>query len=102
MYTLTQICGELTTSEKFSEINSEGIIIFSNDPNYQGVQLWNKLNKTVYVNSYEECEHYYLGGYDSTQQYNLELYSRIILIVLLTTLIVAKHLKKFLRNETKK
>ena len=95
MYILEQICGTNNSDQKFSLINSDGILVFTNDPNYSTVQLWNKLNKTVYVNSFEECEHYFLGGFDSTQQLNTEIYSRLILIVFLISVIIMKRLKIF-------
>ena len=95
MFNLEQVCGTNNSDQIFSEINSDGILIFINDPNYSGVQLWNRLNKTVYVNSYEECEHYFIGGYDSSQQLNIEIYSRVILIVFLMAVIITKRLKIF-------
>ena len=95
MYILEQVCGVNNSDQKFSEMNSDGILIFTNDPNYSTVQLWNKLNKTIYVNSYEECQHYFLGGFDSTQQLNIEIYSRAIIIVFLIVVIITKRIKIF-------
>lgn len=93
MYNLEQVCGISYSDEKFSELNSDGVLIFLNDPNYSTVQLWNKLNSTVYVNSHEECQHYFLGGFDSSQQLNIELYSRAILLVFLIVVIITKRIK---------
>ena len=90
MYILEQVCGADNSDQKFSAINSEGILIFNNDPSYSTVQLWNKLNNTVYVNSYEECEHYFLGGFNSSQELNIEIYSRVILIIFLVIVITTK------------
>ena len=95
MYILEQVCGANNSDQKFSIINSEGILIFNNDPSYSTVQLWNKLNNTVYVNSYEECEHYFLGGFNSTPEINIEIYSRAILIIFLVIVITTKRLKNF-------
>jgi len=95
MYILEQVCGANNSDQKFSFISSEGILIFNNDPSYSTVQLWNKLNNTVYVNSYEECEHYFLGGFNSSQELNIEIYSRVILIIFLVIVITTKRLKIF-------
>ena len=95
MYSLEQTCGTNNSDENYSEINADGILVFINDPNFTTVQLWNKFNKTVYVNSYEECEHYFLGGFDSTTSLNVEIYSRTILIVFLFAIVITKRIKTF-------
>ena len=95
MYSLEQTCGINNSDGNFSEVNADGILIFVNDPNFTAVQLWNKFNNTVYVNSYEECEHYFLGGFNSTPMLNVEIYSRTILIVFLIAVVFIKRLKNY-------
>lgn len=58
---IEQLCGDLPTN--FVEIEIPNNYIFENDPEFPTVQLWDIEGNTVYVNSYLECSHYFLGGW---------------------------------------
>tara|TARA_B100001113_G_C21118944_1_gene626538 strand:+ start:658 stop:960 length:303 start_codon:yes stop_codon:yes gene_type:complete len=93
MYSVKELCGTNEAEESFKSSDPNGFLIFTNDPNYETVQLWNKLNNTVLVNSFEECEHYVIGGWNSTQSLNIEYLSQGIILTILTSFLVIKKIK---------
>lgn len=66
------ICGEYPDTFKKVEIKSDENFVFENDPNYITVQLFDREENTVYVNSFIECEHYVMGGWDQNSAIILE------------------------------
>tara|TARA_B100001939_G_scaffold344798_1_gene360007 strand:- start:488 stop:790 length:303 start_codon:yes stop_codon:yes gene_type:complete len=99
MYSVKELCGVNEAGESFKSINSDGLLIFTNDPNYEAVQLWNKLNNTIMVNSFQECEHYVLGGWNSTKSLNIEYFSLFVILVTLTVFLVIKKIKLKFKND---
>lgn len=66
------ICGEYPDNFKKVEIKSDENFVFENDPSYITVQLFDRDENTVYVNSFIECEHYVMGGWDQNSMIILE------------------------------
>ena len=67
------ICGEYPDNFKKVEIKSDENFVFENDPSYITVQLFDRDENTVYVNSFIECEHYVMGGWDQNSTIILEI-----------------------------
>ena len=62
MYSVEWLCGVKKSNQNFKNIDLNGSFIFENDPSYEAIQLWDRFNRTLVVNSFEECEHYVLGA----------------------------------------
>lgn len=62
--TIVNLCGTYPTGYEFIEIGSDPNFVFQNDPGYSPVTLWNEAGNKIFVNSFRECEHYVLGGWD--------------------------------------
>lgn len=56
-------CGDEPINFKNIDISSNPNFVFENDPTYTAVQLFDKEENTVFVNSYIECKHYVEGGW---------------------------------------
>lgn len=59
-----KLCGDYPENYKIVDISNKENFIFENDPNYQSVNLYDYDKNVVTVNSFQECEHYVLGGWD--------------------------------------
>lgn len=59
-----QLCGQYPTDFEKTEIISNSDYIFLNDPLYPPVTLLDNEQNIVTVNSFLECEHYVMGGWD--------------------------------------
>ena len=90
------ICGKYPDDFQKVEIKSDENYIFENDPTYNAVQLFDKDENTVYVNSFVECEHYVLGGWDqnSTILVESQLIQTTAIIFVLAVLLKYLFLKK--------
>ena len=98
MYSVKELCGINEAEESFKSSDPSGFLIFTNDPNFETVQLWNKLNNTIFVNSFEECEHYVAGGWNSTKSLNIEYLSQGIILITLATFLIIKKIKLRYKN----
>ena len=93
MFSVKELCGIKLTEESFISFDTNSNFIFENDPNYNSVKLTDKFNRTVMVNSYEECEHYVLGGWNRSETMNLEFYSQyLLLVVIVVTVLKRKYI----------
>ena len=93
MFSGKELCGIKLTEESFISFDTNGNFIFENDPNYNSVKLTDRFNRTVMVNSYEECEHYVLGGWNRSESMNLEFYSQyLLLVVIVVTVLKRKYI----------
>ncbi len=90
------ICGNYPKDFKKVEINSDENYVFENDPTYNTVQLFDKDENTVYVNSFVECEHYVSGGWDqnSTILVESQLIQTTTIVLILAVFIKYLFLKK--------
>tara|TARA_Y100000389_G_C17466058_1_gene525648 strand:- start:5109 stop:5420 length:312 start_codon:yes stop_codon:yes gene_type:complete len=88
MSVLENICGLPPEGFIKVDISSNPNFVFTNDPNYQAKQLFDQENNTVFVNSYNECQHYVSGGWDFTPLKNNEIQLQDNLLYLLIVLII--------------
>jgi hypothetical protein len=90
MFSVKELCGVQSTEESFISFDTNGNFIFENDPNYESVKLTDKFNRSVMVNSYEECEHYALGGWNRSESMNIEYFSQYLLLVLIVVTVLKR------------
>lgn len=90
MTNVEKLCGLKETQKIFKTISSDGSFIFENDPEYDALTLTDYLNRTITVNSYDECEHYVIGGWSSSKSMNLEYFSQYFLLLILFTVMFKK------------
>lgn len=67
-----QICGPYPNGFKKATINSDLNFIFTNDPDFETVKVWDTDGNSVFVNSFIECEHYVSGGWNYIPEQNSE------------------------------
>jgi hypothetical protein len=93
---LQDICGEKPEGFIDFEILTDPNFIFEKDPNYSVVQLWDKDNNSVFVNSYIECKHYFDGGWSYNPaaflEQNLQINTLITFTVSFLIVIIAERL----------
>ncbi len=58
------LCGEYPENHVAPDIGNDPNFVFSNDPNFSQVRLFDKDGNTVFVNSFIECEHYVNGTWN--------------------------------------
>lgn len=102
MAEISNICGNQPEGFVKIDISSDPNFIFENDPNYAAKQLFDGEGNTVFVNSYLECQHYVLGGWDYTPLKNSEILLQESLLFVVTALLVITFVKnialKFLKR----
>lgn len=91
------ICGKYPDGFLKQDISSDPNFVFKNDPNFPGRYVFDQEGNKITVNSFQECEHYVMGGWDFTPGSNLEQDLQIYLVLSLTIFIVLKffYLKLF-------
>ena len=95
--TVVDLCGEYPDDFKKQDIASNPNFVFENDANYSAVELYDEEENTVFVNSFIECEHYVVGGWN----YNYSEINNFSYTELSVILIVAMSIH-FLFNRYKK
>ena len=61
--TVERLCGEYPEGFEPLNLESNPNFVFTNDPDYEVVNLYDFDENTVSVNSFIECEHYVSGGW---------------------------------------
>ena len=64
MEIVENLCGQYPENFNKLDIASDPNFVFQNDPNFNTKQLFDLEGRTVFVNSFIECEHYVTGGWD--------------------------------------
>ena len=97
------LCGDYPENHITPEIGNDPNYIFLNDPNYEQVRLFDEDGNTVLVNSFIECEHYVLGGWDnSPAQFNEISFHNSLSLIIAGAIIIRYLLKKiYIRNNAK-
>ena len=96
MFSVNELCGVKLTEDSFINFDRDGNFIFENDPSFKSIKLTDRFNRTIMVNSYEECEHYVLGGWNSSESMNIEYFSQyFLLILILVSVLKRKYLLRF-------
>tara|TARA_Y100001970_G_C14253069_1_gene873220 strand:+ start:704 stop:1006 length:303 start_codon:yes stop_codon:yes gene_type:complete len=79
-----KICGNYPESFIKEDIASNPNFVFTNDPNFDSVNVYDTEGNTAIVNSFQECEHYVMGGWNKDlmglQEINLQ-YSLVFLVM---------------------
>ena len=88
MEELTNICGIQPEGFVKIDISSDPNFVFNNDPNFMAKQLFDGEGNTVFVNSYLECQHYVLGGWNYTPLKNSEILLQESLFYIVGVLLV--------------
>jgi|TARA_Y100000389_G_C17462518_1_gene522912 hypothetical protein len=98
MSIVKNICGIEPEGFIKPDISSDPNFIFKNDLNYQTRQLFDSEGNTVLVNSYIECQHYVVGGWDFTPTKTLETKLQGNLIYVMILLVVLSYFKKRIKT----
>lgn len=94
-----KICGDYPTDFIKLDIESNPNFIFINDPNYGPVRVWDADANFIFVNSFIECEHYVLGGWDKNPVQNQEAFSQNLLLASVVLVLIGSILfKRFFGN----
>ena len=93
MKAIANICGVQPEGFEKTDISSDPNFVFKNDANYAATQLFDGEGNTVFVNSYLECQHYVMGGWDYTPLKNAEILLQESLFYVVTTLLVLTFFK---------
>ena len=88
------LCGDYPEDYQKITIGNNPNFVFENDSDYEGVRLFDFDNNTVIVNSFMECEHYVLGGWNYYPGKNEITYLNYLNISLLLILIFVFGFKK--------
>jgi len=80
--TIIEICGEKPEGIKIIEPGNNPNFVFTPDPNFSTVSLFDIEGNTVNMNSWVECAHYVKGGWlgSSSAFTNYEKYTFLFLI----------------------
>tara|TARA_B100000212_G_C27227628_1_gene470120 strand:+ start:344 stop:670 length:327 start_codon:yes stop_codon:yes gene_type:complete len=80
--TVIRLCGEYPEGFEPINLDSNPNFVFTNDPGYEIVKLYDYDENSVFVNSFIECEHYVSGGWDFLpEQRNETFYHNSLLLV---------------------
>lgn len=94
--TVEDICGQYPEGFVKEDIASDPNFVFKNDPGYSGVNVYDEAGNSVTVNSFQECEHYVIGGWYDNPTVRLEEDLQIgIVYFLIAALIIKFLIKKF-------
>lgn len=78
-----EICGQYPKDHKTVDISSIPNFIFENDPSFKSINIFDEIGNAITVNSFQECEHYVLGGWTGEvgNNYETEYQSFIVLTI---------------------
>ena len=101
---IERICGLSDYIPDFEAIGNNPNFVFTNDPNYLTVRLFDTNGSVINVNSWIECANYVNGGWsDSLKTFiNYEKYLFFILLVATFSYIGAKYLIQIRSKNFKK
>ena len=60
---VTSICGEYYDDNSSSQIEDDSEYVFTPDPSFESIILYDVEGNAVTVNSYKECSHYIKGNW---------------------------------------
>ena len=92
---ISKICGESNITPNFEEIKSDPNYVFTPDPDFVPLTLFNESGNAVTVNSWVECANYVNGGWvaNFTSNANYEKNLFFVLLFISTCLILTKFVK---------
>ncbi len=92
------LCGDYPQNFIKEDIANNPNFVFINDPNYNAINVYDADGNIATVNSFQECEHYVMGGWDKepVQLQETALQYGVVVVVLL--ILTIKYLsKKFIK-----
>lgn len=97
---IQRICGESEIIPDFDAIGNNPNFVFTNDPNFDGLTLFNENGNTVMVNSWVECAHYVNGNWTNyySDFFNGEKIYFAVVTTLFTIYIIYNNFYKKLNN----
>jgi hypothetical protein len=98
MEEVLNICGIEPEGFVKIDISSDPNFVFKNDINYAARQLFDGEGNTVFVNSYLECQHYVLGGWNFTPLKNSEILLQESLFYIVSVLLVFTLFKNIVKR----
>jgi hypothetical protein len=98
MEEVLNICGIEPEGFVKIDISSDPNFVFKNDINYAARQLFDGEGNTVFVNSYLECQHYVLGGWNFTPLKNSEILLQESLFYIVGVLLVFTFFKNIAKR----
>ena len=93
-------CGLQPPGQELIEIGSDPNFVFTNDPEFNTLRLFDIDGNIINVNSWIECAHYVNGGWLST--YNEGLSGNLYLLAIVTLLTSSYLLIRYFRFNRKK
>ena len=96
---VVNICGDYPGDFIKLDLKSDPNYVFKNDPDFVAVRVWDVEENSVFVNSFQECEHYVSTGWNYDPIYLSEqtLQNSLCAVLLIAiTLIVIIRNKKLL------
>ena len=97
---VVSICGNYPEDFIKLDLKSDPNYVFKNDPDFTAVRVWDVEENSVFVNSFQECEHYVSGGwgYDPTYLNEQTLQNTLCAVVLIAITLIAIIRNKKLLN----
>tara|TARA_B100001250_G_C19760698_1_gene772324 strand:- start:430 stop:756 length:327 start_codon:yes stop_codon:yes gene_type:complete len=86
-----EICGDYPEDFIKEDILSNPNFIFNNDTAYSAVKVWDVEGNSVFVNSFQECEHYVTGGWDMTPNQDREYFLQNFLLLGVLFFVLVKY-----------
>ncbi len=85
-------CGDYPENFINEDIASDPNYIFINDPSFNPVNVYDSDGNIATVNSFQECEHYVMGGWDREPIELQETSLQYILVLVVLGVLVSKYL----------
>ncbi len=92
---IIEYCGLKPSNVEYVDVGNNPNFVFTNDPNFETVILYDVEGNIINVNSWLECAHYVNGGWVK----NMDAFineERILFFVLVGLIVTAGLLKKYL------
>ena len=95
---VVNFCGEYPENFIKIDISSNSDYVFENDADFDSVQLFDVEGNIVFVNSFQECQHYVTGGWNFTpnQIDESQYHSALSVFSILLTFVGYLFIRKFL------
>ena len=90
-------CGEYPKDFVKEDIASDPNFVFVNDSTYPRVNVYDADGNVITVNSFQECEHYVMGGWDKEPVQLQETLLQYGLVFIVVGILITKYvIKRFI------
>ena len=99
---VVNFCGEYPENFIKIDISSNPDYVFENDADFESIQLFDVEGNIVFVNSFQECQHYVTGGWNfiPNQIDEGQYHSALSVFSILLTFVGYLFIRKFLTGST--